>query len=78
MFGGNMGNMLKQAQQMQARMAKLKEVKLKIAGVKKVLTASGVSHDLALRSPEYINELVSNHTGGHLKIAPEHFQSPQI
>jgi DNA-binding YbaB/EbfC family protein len=25
MFGGNMGNMLKQAQQMQARMAKLKE-----------------------------------------------------
>jgi uncharacterized radical SAM protein YgiQ len=44
----------------------------KISCVKKTFVASGVRHDLALRSPEYINELVSNHTGGHLKIAPEH------
>lgn len=41
-------------------------------GVKKVLVASGVRMDLAQRSPAYMNHLVRHHTGGHLKVAPEH------
>lgn len=41
-------------------------------GVKKALVASGIRMDLAQRSPEYIDELVRHHVGGHLKVAPEH------
>ncbi len=41
-------------------------------GVKRVLIGSGLRYDLAVRSPEYIQELVSHHVGGYLKIAPEH------
>jgi uncharacterized radical SAM protein YgiQ len=43
-----------------------------IKGVKKVLIASGVRYDLAVESPEWIRELAQHHTGGYLKIAPEH------
>jgi uncharacterized radical SAM protein YgiQ len=43
-----------------------------VKGVKKILIASGLRYDLALKSPEYIRELVSHHVGGYLKIAPEH------
>ncbi|MEM6996521.1 MAG: YgiQ family radical SAM protein [Myxococcota bacterium] len=43
-----------------------------IEGVKKVLIASGLRYDLAVRSPEYVEELVTHHVGGYLKIAPEH------
>nr|WP_279589355.1 YgiQ family radical SAM protein [Rhizomicrobium electricum] len=43
-----------------------------IPGIKKVMVASGVRYDLAVRSPEYIKELVTHHVGGYLKIAPEH------
>jgi uncharacterized radical SAM protein YgiQ len=41
-------------------------------GVKKVMVASGVRYDLAIKSPEYVEELVTHHVGGYLKIAPEH------
>ncbi len=41
-------------------------------GVKKVMVASGVRYDLAVQSPKYIEELVTHHVGGYLKIAPEH------
>lgn len=41
-------------------------------GVKFVRISSGIRHDLALRHPEYIRELVRSFTGGQLKIAPEH------
>ena len=41
-------------------------------GIKKVLVASGIRMDLARRSPEYMQELVRHHVGGHLKVAPEH------
>ncbi len=47
---------------------KAREVK----GVKKVMVASGVRYDLAVKSPEYVKELVTHHVGGYLKIAPEH------
>ncbi|MGT2489354.1 DUF3362 domain-containing protein [Methylobacterium oryzae CBMB20] len=43
-----------------------------VKGVKKVMVASGVRYDLAVKSPEYIKELVTHHVGGRLKIAPEH------
>ena len=43
-----------------------------VPGVKKVSIASGVRYDLAAQSPEYIKELATHHTGGYLKIAPEH------
>ncbi len=45
-----------------------------LPGIKKVLIASGVRYDLAIKSPEYVKELVTHHVGGYLKIAPEHVQ----
>src|SRR6187549_1022660 len=47
----------------------------KLPGIKKVLIASGVRYDLAIKSPAYIKELVTHHVGGYLKIAPEHIRS---
>jgi uncharacterized radical SAM protein YgiQ len=44
----------------------------RVKGIKKVLIASGLRYDLAVESPEYIEELVTHHVGGYLKIAPEH------
>ncbi len=41
-------------------------------GVKRVFIASGLRYDLAIRTPEYVKELVTHHVGGYLKIAPEH------
>ncbi|WP_295385947.1 YgiQ family radical SAM protein [uncultured Thiodictyon sp.] len=46
-----------------------------VPGVKRVLIASGLRYDLAVRSPEYVRELVTHHVGGYLKIAPEHTES---
>jgi radical SAM superfamily enzyme YgiQ (UPF0313 family) len=43
-----------------------------IPGIKKILISSGLRYDLAVRSPEYVKELVTHHVGGLLKIAPEH------
>ncbi|MDH3635248.1 MAG: YgiQ family radical SAM protein [Gammaproteobacteria bacterium] len=43
-----------------------------IDGVKKVLISSGLRYDLAVESPAYVEELVTHHVGGYLKIAPEH------
>jgi uncharacterized radical SAM protein YgiQ len=41
-------------------------------GIKKILIGSGLRYDLAVKSPEYVKELVQHHVGGYLKIAPEH------
>jgi len=46
-----------------------------VPGVKRVHIASGVRMDLAQRSDEYLDELVTHHVGGHLKVAPEHASS---
>ncbi len=43
-----------------------------VKGVKRVMIASGLRYDLAIRDPEYVRELVTHHVGGYLKIAPEH------
>ena len=49
-----------------------------IPGIKRILIASGLRYDLAVRDPEYVNELVSHHVGGYLKIAPEHTESAPL
>jgi uncharacterized radical SAM protein YgiQ len=46
-----------------------------LPGIKKVLIGSGLRYDLAVRSPEYIEELAAHHVGGYLKIAPEHTEA---
>ncbi len=40
-----------------------------------VFVASGIRHDLALKSQDYIDMLVRHYVGGHLKVAPEHYCS---
>jgi uncharacterized radical SAM protein YgiQ len=44
-------------------------------GIKRVFIASGLRYDLAVRTPEYVRELVTHHVGGYLKIAPEHTET---
>jgi uncharacterized radical SAM protein YgiQ len=56
----------------QAALTKLYRDARNLPGVKKVLIASGVRYDLAVEDPEYVEELVTHHVGGYLKIAPEH------
>lgn len=46
-----------------------------IEGIKRVFIASGLRYDLAVQSEQYIEELVTHHIGGYLKIAPEHSES---
>ena len=49
-----------------------------VPGVKKIFVRSGIRYDLALRSREYVRELVDHHVSGTLKIAPEHFSGPVL
>jgi uncharacterized radical SAM protein YgiQ len=46
----------------------------KLTGIKKIHISSGLRHDVAIKSTEYIKELACFHTPGHLKLAPEHFE----
>jgi uncharacterized radical SAM protein YgiQ len=59
------------------KIIRLMESILKWQGGKKrnirTFVASGIRHDLALQSPEYIELLARHFTGGHLKVAPEHY-----
>lgn len=49
-----------------------------LPGVKKILIASGLRYDLAVKDPEYVKELVTHHVGGYLKIAPEHTENAPL
>jgi uncharacterized radical SAM protein YgiQ len=49
-----------------------------LPGVKKVLIASGLRYDLAVKDPEFVKELVTHHVGGYLKIAPEHTEDAPL
>jgi uncharacterized radical SAM protein YgiQ len=49
-----------------------------LPGIKKILIASGLRYDLAVKSPEYVRELAQHHTGGYLKIAPEHTEASPL
>lgn len=46
-------------------------------GVKHVFIQSGIRMDVALRTPNYVRELVRHHVSGHLKVAPEHLH-PEV
>ncbi|NOZ53704.1 MAG: YgiQ family radical SAM protein [Gammaproteobacteria bacterium] len=50
----------------------------KLSGIKKIVVASGLRYDLAIRSPQYVKELVTHHVGGYLKIAPEHTEQAPL
>ena len=50
----------------------------KVDGVKRVLIASGLRYDLAVKDEEYVEELVTHHVGGYLKIAPEHSEKQTL
>ncbi|MHC4549767.1 MAG: YgiQ family radical SAM protein [Planctomycetota bacterium] len=43
-----------------------------VQGVARVFVASGIRMDVANLDERYIEEVAKHHTGGHLKIAPEH------
>ena len=49
-----------------------------LKGIKKILIGSGLRYDLAVKSPEYVRELVTHHVGGYLKIAPEHTEGEPL
>ena len=49
-----------------------------LPGIKKVLIASGLRYDLAVKTPDYVKELVTHHVGGYLKIAPEHTEDAPL
>ena len=49
-----------------------------LPGIKKILIASGLRYDLAVKDPEYVRELVTHHVGGYLKIAPEHTEQAPL
>jgi uncharacterized radical SAM protein YgiQ len=46
-------------------------------GIRKVNVSSGIRMDLAQLSPDYVRDLAEHHTGGRLKVAPEH-TSPKV
>ena len=46
-----------------------------VPGIRKVFVASGIRMDLAQLAPDYVRELAEHHTGGRLKVAPEHTSS---
>ena len=48
-----------------------------VKGLKKAFVASGIRMDLAVKCGEYISEIARFHTGGQLKVAPEHI-SPTV
>lgn len=43
-----------------------------LPGVKKIMLGSGVRHDLILRDPELLEEIMREHCGRFLRVAPEH------
>lgn len=49
------------------------EWKASQSGSINIYVASGIRHDLALQSREYISLLAGHFVGGHLKVAPEHY-----
>jgi uncharacterized radical SAM protein YgiQ len=48
---------------------------LQLDGVKHVFVSSGIRFDLALKDENYIKQITLHHTGGLLKLAPEHSES---
>ena len=57
------------------RLVRLMKAAREENGVKQVFIASGIRMDLAIKSPRYIEEVAKHHTGGLLKVAPEHSEA---
>ncbi len=47
-------------------------------GIRRVFVNSGIRMDVALRTPQFLRELVRHHVSGHLKVAPEHLSPPVL
>ncbi len=62
----------------QEKLAALLRRAAALPGVKHLRVASGVRHDLAVESAEYMRALVGEFTGGQLKIAPEHINGKTL
>jgi uncharacterized radical SAM protein YgiQ len=54
------------------KIIQLLEKARKIKGIKKILVKSGVRYDLAIKSEEYLKNIILYHNDGKLMIAPEH------
>jgi uncharacterized radical SAM protein YgiQ len=50
---------------------------LKVEGINHVFISSGIRFDLALKDENYIRQIALHHTGGLLKLAPEHSE-PEV
>ena len=48
---------------------------LQVEGINHVFISSGIRFDLALKDVDYIKQIALQHTGGLLKVAPEHTES---
>jgi len=59
------------------RLIELMKDSREVDGIKFVRISSGIRMDLAQLSPAYVRELAEHHTGGRLKVAPEH-TSPTV
>ncbi len=59
-----------------ARQISLLKAIRRVAGVKKVVVASGIRYDMVLadkkNGTEYLQEIVRHHVSGQMKVAPEH------
>jgi uncharacterized radical SAM protein YgiQ len=60
----------------QAGLEMLRSVRA-LPGVKHAFVQSGIRMDVAMRTPEYLGELVRYHVSGHMKVAPEHLH-PEV
>jgi uncharacterized radical SAM protein YgiQ len=49
-----------------------------LPGIRRVFVSSGIRFDVALRDEEFLEELVTHHVPGHLKVAPEHLSDPVL
>ncbi len=54
------------------RITELLRSALKVEGIRNVFVSSGIRFDLALQDENYIRQIALYHTGGLLKLAPEH------
>ncbi len=61
-----------------APLVKLMRKSRAVKGIEKIHIASGIRMDLAADEQEYMDELVTHHVGGHLKVAPEHVSEPVL
>ena len=62
----------KNLDQSHERITKLLKNVRRIPGVRHIFVSSGVRHDLAMASNDYLKELLEHHVPGRLKVAPEH------